>query len=117
MPQAVADVAGYVEMGKQGIMLKYHIDRAFVRRHADHRMAADYDVAGCRLIEPGDQAKRGCLAAARRSEHAEKRPTFVRKRYVINRHNVSETLRDVTKFDIDLLLITGLLAQVLAPSR
>ena len=54
LPQAVADIARYVEMGKQRIMLKYHIDRPFVRRHADHRLAADYDVAGRRLIEPGD---------------------------------------------------------------
>ncbi len=98
-------------------MLKNHIDRALGRRHADHRLATNYDVAGSRLIEPGDQAKRSRLAAARRSEQAEKRATLDGKRYVVDRHDVSETLRDAPKFDIDLLRITGLRGQFLSPSR
>ena len=55
-PQAISDIVRHVHVGKQGIILENHVDRALVRRHADHRPAADYDVAGGRLLKPCDKA-------------------------------------------------------------
>ena len=116
LAQAISDVVRYVHVGKQGIILEDHVDRALVGRHPNHRLAADDDVAGRRLFKPCDQAERGRLAAARRSQKAEKRATFDGKRYVIDRHDVSKMLRDASKLDVGLSRIMSSCGQFLPPS-
>lgn len=83
------------------------IDPAGAERVHD-RMAAQPDVSVGRPVEAGDHAQGRRLAAARRPEKEEERPTFDRQTYVIYRNDIAETLADIDELDVGGLVQTSL---------
>ena len=55
-------------MRVEAVALEHHGDAAGARRDVVDDLAADHDVAGRLLLEAGDDAQKGRLAAARRPE-------------------------------------------------
>jgi len=87
-------------VGEQRVVLEHHVDRPLVGRHADDRDTADVDGAFRGLLEAGDQAKRGRLAAARGAEKAEKGAFFDAQAHPVDRHHFAESLRGLDELDI-----------------
>ena len=79
--QAVANIVEHVHVREQGVVLKDRVHRPPIGRHALDRFSEDFDMAGSRLIESGDQPKARGLAGAGRTEHCERtRPAQCRDR-------------------------------------
>src|SRR5690242_9617959 len=66
--EAERDVVDDVEVREQRVLLEDRVDLPLVRRHPDHRIAADQDLALGRLLEPRDHPQGGGLAASGRTE-------------------------------------------------
>src|SRR5262249_12219179 len=66
LAQAEGDVVGDAEPGEQRVRLEHH---AAVGAGCAHRVTIKQDLAGGRLIEAGDQAQEGRLAATGRPEN------------------------------------------------
>ena len=67
------DVLARGEVGEQRVTLKHRADVALVGLAVIDDSPLSRHVAGVRLLEPGDHAQGGGLAAARRSEQARRR--------------------------------------------
>jgi len=67
--------------------------------HADHRLVAEEQFASIRLVEAGDRAEQGGLAAAGRTEQKEQFARFDFERNVLQRGGVAEFLRQVPNDD------------------
>ena len=63
---AVGNVLRHVHVRKQRVILKYRVHRPLFRREKRHVLAADYDAPLVRHGQPGDDAQRRRLPAARR---------------------------------------------------
>ncbi len=81
-------------MWEQGEMLEHHADVAPVRRHIRDRPAADDYIALRQLIETGDDAKDGGLAAAARPQQHQELAVADIERYAAHRLHVSECATD-----------------------
>ena len=73
-PQAVAHVAGDVQVREQRQALEHHADVAGVRRPVGDVVVVEEDAALCRTLESGDHAQQRGLAAPRRSEERDQLP-------------------------------------------
>ena len=62
--RAEGDVLDRGHVREEGVLLKDGVDRAKVRRNADHRAAVDADFARGRLDEPGNASQQRGFAAA-----------------------------------------------------
>ncbi len=69
--QPEGDVLRDGQVRKQRVGLEHHADIALVRLQPGDVLAADDDGAGGRLLEAGDHAQHGGLAAARRAEEGD----------------------------------------------
>src|SRR5262245_52381863 len=69
--QAVSDVLLYVQVGEERVTLEDGVDRALVGRRLGHIDAVEQDLTVGGLLEPGEHAQRGGLAAARGAEQGE----------------------------------------------
>src|SRR5262249_47491735 len=99
--EAVADIAGDIHVRKEGVVLEHHVDRAAKGGDPHHRSAGDLDVALGRLLEAGDQAQAGGLAAARGAEKGMERAAFQREGDAIDRGHLAEMLADAIETDVD----------------
>ena len=73
-PQAVGDVVAGRHVREQAVGLEDHAHVAAVGRHVGDVLAVDDDPAAVRLVEPGQRAQRGRLAAAGRAEQRDQLP-------------------------------------------
>ena len=64
-------VAARGEVRKQGVILEHGADVALIRLALIDDLAVEQDVAGGGLLEAGDQAQRGGLAASGRAQQGE----------------------------------------------
>ena len=62
--QAKRHVVEHAHVGVERVVLEHHGDVAVARRHVVDDVAADPDLPGGNLFQPGDHAQRGGLAAA-----------------------------------------------------
>ncbi len=69
--EAEGDVLRHGQVGEQRIGLEHHADVALVGLQPRDVLAADDDGAGGRLLEAGDHAQHGGLAAAGRAEEGD----------------------------------------------
>ncbi len=102
LAQAVAHVLGDVHVREQGVVLEDRVDVPLVGRHPGDRLAGQQDLARGRLLEAGDHAQGRGLAAAGRAEERVEGPGCDAQVHRIDRHDVSEPLRDVQDLDIRL---------------
>src|SRR5690606_2837991 len=74
LADAEGDVLRHSQVGKQGVILKYHADAALLRRNAlprtGHHLALKTDLAGGNRLETGNAAQGGGLAAAGGAQQA-----------------------------------------------
>src|ERR1700722_2216242 len=98
--QAERDVFANGHHREQRQLLEHHVDRAAVRRHIAHALAADRDVAAVRRNEPRDHAQQRRLAAARRTENRKKAAALHRKRQGVDGHMIRETLEHGVRLEI-----------------
>src|ERR1700729_4256324 len=73
-PESERDVVVDVEVRKDHVRLEDGVDRALVRRRVGQIDAVEQDLAGGRLLEPGDHPERDRLPAPRRTEQREELP-------------------------------------------
>ena len=66
--EAEGDIVLDGEMRKQRVALEHHVDRPPIGRHLREIDAVEQDAAGIRLVEAGDHAQQGRLAAAGRTQ-------------------------------------------------
>jgi hypothetical protein len=67
--QAVLHVAAHAQVREQRVVLEHHADAAALdRARGDVLVAKAHGAAGIRRLQPGDDAQRGGLAAARGAE-------------------------------------------------
>ena len=70
--QTEGDILEYIEMREKRIFLKNRIYRPFIWRHIVHLFIHKYDIAFIRGFKSADDAERGCLSAAGRTEQRHK---------------------------------------------
>jgi hypothetical protein len=99
--QAIGDVVGDRHHREERQVLEDQVHRAAVRRDAEHRSAADTDVAGARTFEAGDHPEEGRLSTTRRSEDGEERAPGDGERDSADRHDVPEAADDVPHLQVD----------------
>ncbi len=69
--QAESGVLQRAQVREEGVRLEDHPDVPLVRRNIGHVPPAEQDCAACGVLEPGEHAQRGRLAAAGRSEQGD----------------------------------------------
>ncbi len=97
--QPVAHVFQHGHVREQRIALEHHRHVAVGGGHSGYVAAADEDRAVAGQFEAGDQAQRGGLAAARRSQQRDQRPRGNGKGQIANRGDVAVHLADGAEFD------------------
>ena len=70
--QAVGDVVESRFVGEQSVILKDHADVAVVGRDVRHVVLVEQDAPAIAVVEAGNAAQQGGLAAAARAEQREK---------------------------------------------
>jgi hypothetical protein len=78
-------------------------------------VALEADLALGGLLEAGDHARSGGLAAARRAEHGEELAALDVEVRVVDRYEGPEAFRDVVDRDDDVIRTPDLVAQRIAP--
>ncbi len=73
--QPEGDIVGDAQVRKQRIALKYRVDGPLVGFDSGHVDTADHDPSRARLLEAGNHAQGGRLAAARSAEQTEEGAT------------------------------------------
>jgi len=99
--QAIADIAGDIEVREQRVVLKHHVHGTAVGGDADDRTAADFDVAFARLLEACDQPQGRGLAAPRRTQERMKGATADGEAHLVDGRYVAEPLGHVDEADVD----------------
>ena len=99
LAQAECDVLEHVQMREQRVALKHRVDRPPVGAHAGHVPPAHADPAGGRVLEPGDHAQRGGLAAARRADDREELAALDLQVEAAHGDQVAEALLDSRDVD------------------
>ena len=67
-PQTERNVAEHGHVRIERVVLEHHRDIAVARAHVIDDLAADLDLPGVGVLEPGDRAQKRALAAAGRSD-------------------------------------------------
>ena len=99
--QPEGDVLGDGQVRVERVVLEDHRDVALLRRHVVDDAAADRDRAVGDVLEPGDHAQRGRLAAARRAdEHEELAVRDVERQVEDGLHAVVVDLVDFVERDV-----------------
>ena len=98
--EAVGDVVEHRHVREQRVGLEHGVDVALVRRDADGRAAVDLDLALRRLVEAGDHAQRGRLAAAGRAEQGEELARAHVEIDRVDRDQLPKSLRDAAQLDV-----------------
>ena len=93
------DVVPDRHVRERGVVLEDEADAALLRRERRRLLAGDEHVAGVGHLEPGDHAQQRRLAAAARAEQRGERAALDEDRDVVDRDEVPESLRDVTRLD------------------
>ena len=93
------DVPGHGHVGKQRVVLENKVDRAAIGRNALHVPSFDDDLAGVRLLEPGQQTERRGLAGAAGAEDGEELAFADYQREPIHRHGRPVALGHLPKLD------------------
>ena len=88
------------EVREEGVVLEDGVDRPLVGGNAGDRLVGEEDLALGRLIEAGDHAQRGRLAAAGRAEHREELALLDLDAHVLDGDEVAERLGDVLDLDV-----------------
>src|SRR6185437_4025146 len=81
----------------QGVALEDHRDVAILRGYVVDPAVADVDVARRGLFEAGDQAQRGALATARRTDENQELLVVDLNRQIVDRADLAENLADVVE--------------------
>ena len=81
-------------------MLEDRVDVAAERRHPGDRLALEQDLAGRRLLEPGDHPEGRRLAAARRPEEAVELAPGDPQGHLVDRDDVAEALGHLEDLDV-----------------
>ena len=104
--QPKGDVLADAQVRKQGEVLKHQADAATLRRQAaaglGEQPAIEGDPPGLQILEPGDQAQRGGLAAAGRPNQAVHLAGLDRHRDAVDHEPVAEAMRHL--FDLEAVL-------------
>src|SRR5262249_10108395 len=90
--QAERDVLRDVQVGEQRVALEHHAEVAPIRRNRRDALAAYVDLPRIGTLETGDQTQCRRLAAARRAEKREDRPTGNLKIDVVDGDHRAEAL-------------------------
>ena len=90
--QPEADVVPDGHVLERRVVLEDEADPALLRRERGRVLARDHDLAGVRLLEPGDHAQERRLAAAARPEQRRQRARLDHERDVVERGERSEPL-------------------------
>src|SRR5690606_11706193 len=97
--QAEGDVVGHAHVGKEGVRLENRVHRPLVGRPEPHLLPVDLERPFGGVLETGDHAEGGGLAAARRPEEGEELAVADGQLEVVDRHHLAEALRDPDEFD------------------
>ena len=84
-PQPEGDVLEDRQVREERVALEDGVDVSLVRRQPGHRLLAEVDRAGVRLLEAADHPQRRRLAAARGPEQGEERPVLDLERDLVDR--------------------------------
>ena len=76
-------------MGEEGVILEDGVDITLIRRQVGHVLAVQQNLARGGLVEPGDHAQTGGLAAAGGTEHGEELTILNIKCHIVHGINVS----------------------------
>lgn len=100
--QAVDDIAGHIEVGKQRVVLEHHAHVAALDGQAGDVVAAEKNLAHIRAFQAGNQAQGGGLAAAGRAEDRQGFTAFDGQVQVMHSHGaVGECLATALQADSD----------------
>ena len=97
--EAEGHVAVHAHVLERGVVLEHETHVAALRREPGGIGAGDLDHPRVGLLEPGDDAQQGRLAAAARAEQSGQRPRRNIDGHVLERDEVAETLRHVARGD------------------
>ena len=99
--QAVAEVLPDAHVRVERVALEDHGDVAVARREVGDVAASDRDLAARHVLETGDRAQEGRLAAAGRADERDELAVRDLQGDVVEREDVArEGLRDVAKLDL-----------------
>ena len=98
--QPEGDVFGNVHVRKERVVLEDGIDIAREGRGCAHDPTLDAHAAIGGVLEAGDHAKRGRLAASGRTEQGEELAGFDAQRHAIDRDHVTERFPDLQQFHV-----------------
>ena len=101
--KAVCDVVPYGHMREQRVILEDHRGTTTMRRQVVHAPPADLDIAGVRVVEPGDHPQRRRLPATGRAEERRERAPRNVERDVVHGEHTPEPLGDVGDAEVDRL--------------
>ena len=93
-----AHILGHRHMRVERVGLEHHGDAAIRGRHRVHRLAADQQLAGGDLLQPGDHAQQGGLAAAGRADEDDQLAVLDGERDVADGLDPAEGFGDVLEF-------------------
>jgi hypothetical protein len=97
--QREGHVAEHRHMRVKRVVLEYHRNVAMRRRDAIHHLAVDGDLAPAQILEPGDHAQHGRLAAARRSDQHDELLVADLEVDVLDRMDLVELLVEIANND------------------
>jgi hypothetical protein len=99
MLQPVGDVLRHRHVGKERVVLEQQPDIALIGPLPDHGFACDLDDAFVGILEAGDEAQRGGLAAAAGPQQRDRLAGGDRERHVVDCGGRAEPLVDVAELD------------------
>jgi hypothetical protein len=88
----------------EGVVLEDHADVALVGRQPAHHPVAETDLAGVGLIEAGEEAEEGGLAAAGGPEQGEQLAIGDGQLGAVDRGDLAEALGNLRDVDVDRIL-------------
>ena len=97
--QREAHILGHGHMRVERVGLEHHGDAAIGGGDRVHRLAADQQFAGGDLLQPGDHAQQGGLAAAGRADENHQLAVLDGERDVADGLHLAEGFGDVLQFD------------------
>ena len=98
--QAKCDIVKHGHVTEQRVTLEHKPDSAFRRRNIIDTLTVNVNVSGVRILQPGDHAKKRCLAAAGWSEQCNQFAFFDAETYVIRGFKVPIIFTDISHFHI-----------------
>ena len=97
--QAIADIVGHAEMREHGIALKYHINRALVRRNPGHILPVDQYLPFGRQFKSRDHPQQRRFTAARWTKQHKKLASHNIQRDIVHRNHLAETLGHIANLN------------------